>query len=100
VAEAKADPLVGEDTRAKLRHVTSLTRGAHALKGRITALIENRALFDALGAAPLDPHKDRLMICGSVPVLHDLKAIALESGFIEGANHEPGSFVVERAFAN
>lgn len=100
VAETRADPLVGEDARAKLRHVTSLTREAHALEGRITTLITNGALFDALGASALDPATDRLMICGSAPVLHDLKAIALGAGFTEGSNHEPGSFVVERAFAN
>jgi ferredoxin--NADP+ reductase len=39
------------------------------------------------------------MICGSAAVLHDLKEIALAAGFLEGSNHEPGSFVVERAFA-
>ena len=39
------------------------------------------------------------MICGAAPMLGDLKAMALEHGFVEGANHEPGTFVVERAFA-
>ena len=38
------------------------------------------------------------MICGSAAVLQDAKAIALAAGFAEGSNHEPGSFVVERAF--
>ena len=99
VAAAFADPLVGENAQAKLRHVTSLTRGEHALQGRITTLIENGSLFDALGAAPFDPATDRVMICGSAAVLHDLKEIALKAGFVEGSNHEPGSFVVERAFA-
>lgn len=99
VEEAKADPLVGEQAREKLRHVTSLTREAHPLQGRITDLIASGALFESLGDAPLDPGTDRVMICGSVAVLRDLKEVALAAGFIEGANHEPGSFVVERAFA-
>lgn len=99
VAATRADPLVGEQANAKLKLVTSLTREPHALEGRITTLIANGVLFDAAGAAPFDPATDRIMICGSVPVLSDLKQIALAGGFVEGANHEPGTFVVERAFA-
>lgn len=99
VAAACADPLVGEEARAKLRLVTSLTRAPHALEGRITTLIANGGLFAAIGGAPFDPADDRIMICGSVPMLGDLKQIALAAGFVEGANHEPGTFVVERAFA-
>jgi ferredoxin--NADP+ reductase len=99
IAAAHDDPLVGEEARAKLRHFTSLTREDHPQQGRITALIDNGALFDALGVPALDPATDRVMICGSVPMLQDLRTLVLERGFSEGANHEPGSFVVERAFA-
>jgi len=99
VEETLADPLVGEEATAKLRLVTSLTREAYALEGRITALIKNGELFRTLGGQTFDPTTDRVMICGSVPMLQDLKTIALEAGFIEGSNHEPGSFVIERAFA-
>ena len=41
VADTHADPLVGEEASAKLRHVTSLTREAHQLEGRVTVLIAN-----------------------------------------------------------
>jgi ferredoxin/flavodoxin---NADP+ reductase len=99
VAATLADPLVGEEATAKLRHVTSLTRGTHSLEGRITHLIENGALFAHMNASAFDPAQDRIMICGSVGVLHDLKAIAEARGFVEGSHHEPGTFVVERAFA-
>ncbi|MDX2277519.1 MAG: ferredoxin--NADP reductase [Hyphomonadaceae bacterium] len=99
VAAALADPLVGEEAQAKLRYVTSLTRDPHPLQGRITTLIENGGLFKALGAPGFDPATDRIMICGSVPMLNDCKALSLAHGFVEGSNHEPGSFVVERAFA-
>ena len=99
VAAAIADPLVGEEASQKLRHVTSLTREAHPLEGRITTLIRNGVFFEALGSAGFDPTSDRIMICGSVPMLSELKAIALEAGFAEGARHEPGAFVIERAFA-
>jgi ferredoxin--NADP+ reductase len=99
VKDALADPLVGEAARAKLRHITTLTRKQHQLTGRITSLIENRALFAALKSPPFDPQTDRLMFCGSVAMSHDVKAIALKAGFKEGSNQEPGSFVIERAFA-
>lgn len=99
VAAAGADPLVGEEAGKKLKFVTSLTRAPHALEGRITTLIDSQSLFAAIGGAPLDPAQDRIMICGSVPMLAELKQMALAAGFVEGANHEPGTFVVERAFA-
>ncbi|MBC7770418.1 MAG: ferredoxin--NADP reductase [Phycisphaerales bacterium] len=98
VAAAKADPLTGERASAQLRHITSLTREPHALEGRITHLIETGALFEALGAAPLDSARDRVMICGSTEMLADTKALMLARGFQEGSTHEPGDFVIERAF--
>lgn len=98
VANALDDPLVGEEARDKLRFVTTLTRQPHALEGRITALSSSGALFAALGIASFDPAHDRIMICGSAPMLTDMKTMALEAGFTEGANQAPGSFVVERAY--
>ncbi len=99
VAAAFADPLVGDEARQRLRYLTTLTREPHELEGRVTTLLGNGALFGALGAPSFDPASDRIMICGSAPVLSDMKALALAGGFSEGSNHEPGSFVVERAFA-
>lgn len=98
VAAAFNDPLVGDEARAKLRHVTTLTREPHPVTGRITTLIEDGQLFEVLRGPPLDPASDRVMICGSTAMLHDLKAIMLGLGMAEGSNHEPGVFVVERAF--
>jgi ferredoxin--NADP+ reductase len=99
VGAAIADPLVGDEARKKLRYLTTLTREFHELEGRITTLLDNGAVFGALGAPSFDPASDRIMICGSAPALRDMKALALSMGFSEGSNHEPGSFVVERAFA-
>jgi len=99
VSAAKADPLVGEAAQAKLSYVSSLTRDPHPLQGRITTLIEGGGLWDRLACPPLDPVQDRIMICGSMQMLRDMKAIAEARGFVEGANSEPGSFVSERAFA-
>ncbi|HVK80214.1 MAG TPA: ferredoxin--NADP reductase, partial [Verrucomicrobiae bacterium] len=99
IAQTKADPLVGEEAAKKLRLVTSVTRDPHPLQGRITTLIENGELFKHLDAPPLDPAHDRVMICGSAAVLQAMKELCEANGFTEGSNNEPGSFVVERAFA-
>lgn len=100
VAAALADALVGEDAQAKLRHITTLTREPCAIEGRITTLISSGELFAKTGLPSFDPTQDRIMICGSAPMLHDTKTLAEAAGFIEGSNHEPGSFVIERAFAS
>jgi len=100
VAATVADPLVGEEASVKLRHVTTLTREAHPISGRITTLIESAEFFSHVAIPAFDPEFNRLMICGSAPVLNDMKALASRAGFIEGANSEPGSFVIERAFAS
>ncbi len=99
VAQAKQDPLVGEEVSAKLVHYTSCTREAHDHEGRITTLIENGQLFEDLGMPRLNPETDRVMICGSMAMLNDTKALAEGHGLTEGSNANPGTFVVERAFA-
>lgn len=38
------------------------------------------------------------MICGSMEMLRDTKALLEKAGLNEGANNKPGEFVVERAF--
>eukprot|EP00752_Nemacystus_decipiens_P000271 g271.t1 len=101
VAEMRDDPLVGELVEGRLHHYTSVTRDPDfPRQGRITALIESGKLFEDLGVPPLDPATDRVMICGSMAMLQDLKAMCLARGFEEGANNKPGQFVVEKAFAD
>ncbi|MGB6228708.1 MAG: ferredoxin--NADP reductase [Litorimonas sp.] len=97
------DPLVGEmvvreDGSPKLKLITSLTREAHPLEGRITTLIETGKLFKVAGTPPLDPAHDRVMICGSKDMIDDTAKLVEAFGLIEGSNSEPGHFVVEKAF--
>ena len=66
--------------------------------GRITRLIENGRLFTDLGIEALNPETDRVMICGSMSMLRDVKALVEGLGFDEGSHSHPGGFVVERAF--
>ncbi len=92
------DPLVGELVDGKLLHVTSLTREDYPMKGRITALIESGELFRSAGVPPLNPEEDRVMICGSMDMINDTKAIVETFGLNEGSNSAPAEFVVEKAF--
>ncbi|MEM6438530.1 MAG: ferredoxin--NADP reductase [Pseudomonadota bacterium] len=98
VAETKADPLVGDEASRQLRHFATTTREPSAQMGRLTDLMESGALFEALGVPPLSPETDRGMICGSMDMLKDTKALLEGFGLEEGANNKPATFVVERAF--
>ena len=100
VGATKADPLVGELAADHLHLVTSTTRDDTPVRGRITALIESGVLYEELAMPPLDPAHDRVMICGSMAMLKDVKALVEAAGFTEGSNAAPGEFVVERAFVD
>ena len=100
VATAKADPLVGEEATAQLVHAPATTREPFEVMGRITTRIEDGTLFEALGAPRLNPEEDRVMICGSMDMLKDCKALCESHGLTEGANNKPAEFVVERAFVD
>ena len=97
MARIKADPLIGEEASQALRYYPTTTQGPSAKAGRITSLIESGALFDDLDVPALGPD-DRVMICGSMGLNTDMKAICEAAGLSEGANSEPGGFVLEKAF--
>lgn len=103
VANLINDPLVGEmvvrdDGTPKLKLITSLTREDHPLTGRITTLIETGKLFEVAGTLPLDPERDRVMICGSKEMIDDTAALVDGFGLSEGSNSEPAQYVIEKAF--
>lgn len=100
VAQAKADPLVGEEATAQLIHYATTTREPSERMGRITDLVNSGKVFEDLGVPPLDPVVDRGMICGSMAFLKDTKALLESHGLTEGANSKPAEFVVERAFVD
>lgn len=101
VAAIKADEMLNElfDT-SRLTLYSSVTREDYPCQGRITDLITSGKLFDDLGTPPLDPADDRVMICGSMDMLKDTKAIVEAAGLDEGANNRPSQFVIERAFVD
>ena len=89
-------------------HGAGLAYGAHSVlddvsltlePGRITTLIETGDLFKMIDRPALNPETDRVMICGSMAMLEELKTMLEARGFEEGSNAKPGDFVVEKAFA-
>ncbi|MGB3540935.1 MAG: ferredoxin--NADP reductase [Mesorhizobium sp.] len=98
VAALENDPLIGELTGGRVTLYNSTTREESPRMGRITALISSGKFYADLGIEKLDPETDRVMICGSMHMLKDVKEVAESLGFREGSLANPGSFVVERAF--
>ncbi|MGY6549352.1 MAG: ferredoxin--NADP reductase, partial [Roseinatronobacter sp.] len=49
---------------------------------------------------PLDPGRDRAMVCGSLDFNRDIKTILEAAGLREGANSAPAHYVVEKAFVD
>ena len=92
------DPLIGEMAQGRFRHYATTTRETYPQMGRITTLIESGKLFADLDVPPFDPAVDRVMICGSMEMIRDVKALVETFGLTEGANNKPAEFVVERAF--
>lgn len=98
VAVTKDDPLVGEQAQTQLFHFASTTREPTPQMGRLTTLIESGDFFKAMNIPPLNPQEDRLMMCGSMAMIKDMKALLESKDFVEGSLADPGSFVIERAF--
>ncbi|MBZ9909794.1 ferredoxin--NADP reductase [Mesorhizobium sp. B2-7-3] len=98
VAALESDPLIGELTTGRVTLYNSTTREESARMGRITALIGSGKFYSDLGIEKLNPETDRIMICGSMHMLKDVKELAESLGFQEGSLSHPSSFVVERAF--
>jgi ferredoxin--NADP+ reductase len=98
VAALEKDPLIGELTGGRVTLYNSTTREESPRMGRITALIGSGKFYADLGIEKLNPETDRIMICGSMHMLKDVKELAESLGFHEGSLSHPSSFVVERAF--
>lgn len=98
IKSLREDELVSDMIGDKLLHVTSITREDYPLKGRITTLLESGALFEKIGVPPLSREVDRAMICGSMDMINDTKALLETFGLNEGSNSKPADFVIEKAF--
>jgi ferredoxin--NADP+ reductase len=98
IKEAKNDILIGEAAQHKLRYYPTTTREISPKMGRITTLLEDGSLFSDLGIAGFNATSDRAMVCGSMGLNSDMKRILENFGLREGANSDPGDYVIEKAF--
>ena len=91
---------LGEMVSAQMLYYPTVTREPFERQGRITDRAASGELFRDLGLdrTTFDPSEDRAMICGSMAMIKDVAALLESHGLVEGANSEPGDFVIERAF--
>ena len=98
IKEVKNDILVGEAAQQKLRYYPTTTREMSPKMGRITTLLKDGRLFFDLGITDFNAINDRAMVCGSIGLNTDMKRILKNFGLREGANSDPGDYVIEKAF--
>tara|TARA_B100000700_G_C14770239_1_gene726398 strand:- start:319 stop:819 length:501 start_codon:yes stop_codon:yes gene_type:complete len=96
----KNDPLIGELAESSLTYYGSVTQEKFFRQGRVTHLMETGEIFRDLKISKFSQENDRGMICGSMGMLRDTKAILESFGLEEGANNKPSTYVVERAFVD
>ena len=98
IAQTKTDILVGEEAQQKLHFYPTTTRETSKKMGRITSLLEDGSLLVDLGVTDFNATNDRAMVCGSIDLNSDMKRILENYGLREGANSDPGDYVIEKAF--
>ncbi|HLG83686.1 MAG TPA: ferredoxin--NADP reductase [Bradyrhizobium sp.] len=98
VAKLREDEFFAPLLENRLIYYPTVTREPFRNRGRITDLIESGQLFSDVGIGGLDRETDRVMLCGSPPMLEELQAKLTARGFVEGNHSTPGHFVVEKAF--
>ncbi len=90
--------LLGPEALARLDYYPTTTREPSPTMGRVTDRLRDGSALADLGVDAIAPATDRAMVCGSIGLNTDLKAILEGWGLVEGANSEPGHYVVEKAF--
>jgi ferredoxin--NADP+ reductase len=101
IRRLREDPDLGELIQGQLADYPTVTRAPFVHQGRITALIESGKLFADLQIPRLDATTDRVMVCGGMGMLKDLRALLDRLGFeVSPGVGEPGDYVIERAFVD
>ncbi len=90
---------LGELIRDQLLYYPCVTREPFRNQGRITDLLKSGKLCQDLGLAPFNRETDRVMLCGSPSMLHDVRALLDSMGFHASPKKGiAGDYVIERAF--
>jgi ferredoxin--NADP+ reductase len=97
-ADEMMQELIGADNLAKIRYYPTTTREQSPKMGRITTLLQDGTVFKDLGIDQINAETDRAMVCGSLEFNKDIKEILEGFGLEEGANSDPNTFVIEKAF--
>ncbi len=90
--------LIGEGFADKLRYYPTTTREESAKMGRITDLMRSGECFADLDVPIISPETDRAMVCGNLAFNLEIKEMLETYGLEEGANSDPKTYVVEKAF--
>ncbi|MBU2981711.1 ferredoxin--NADP reductase [Lentibacter algarum] len=90
--------VIGEGFWKKIKYYPTTTREESPKMGRITDLMRSGEAFADLGVEPLCAQNDRAMICGNLAFNLELKDMLEDFGLVEGANSDPQTYVVEKAF--
>ncbi|MEH6646541.1 ferredoxin--NADP reductase [Sulfitobacter sp.] len=102
IEDLKADEmmheLIGVENLAKIRYYPTTTREQSPKMGRITTLLQDGTVFRDLGIDGITVETDRAMVCGSMGLNVDIRAVLEGFGLEEGANSDPKHYVVEKAF--
>lgn len=104
VRDLPAHEYLGDRVRAQLLYYPAVTREEHVeggqrRRGRLTDLLASGQMTADLGLEPLDPARDRAMLCGSPGMLADFRALLDGRGFVASPRiGTAGSYVFERAF--
>lgn len=94
------DELLGELVAGRLLYYPTVTREPFRNNGRLTRAIETGLMTSELGLEPIDPSRDRAMICGGPEMLKDLSSLLDGLGFTASRHiGDPAEYVIERAFA-
>lgn len=91
--------LLGDIIREQFHYFPTVTREAFKHEGRLTQHLTDGTIQRELGLSPLDPEKDRAMICGGPSMLAEFRDILDERGFQQSKHiGDVGQYVFERAF--
>lgn len=92
------DEVIGEGFWEKIKYYPTTTREESVKMGRITDLMRSGEVFKDLDVPVINAETDRAMVCGNLAFNLEIKDMLESYGLEEGANSDPKTYVVEKAF--